>query len=248
MYHSITMGEVNTWTDWRLIPNKKPVVNPPKPKYRYVDAGGIDGKIDLSTVVGGRVQHDNRTGTWDFMCSGRYERWTTTYHKIMNAIHGRYLRVVLEDEPTYYYKGRISVSQWKNASRLLSGVTFAYTLEPYKYELTSANEPWLWDPFSFETGIIRQHGNATDPLTVNSDSYALDVTVEPTERPYPIKIHVVSGSDLKVKIGGGSHEYDLAVGLNNMTDLTGYAIERNGMNLKFKGHGSLWVEMQGGWL
>lgn len=29
MYHSITIGEKNTWDDWHLIPTSRPLVNPP---------------------------------------------------------------------------------------------------------------------------------------------------------------------------------------------------------------------------
>ena len=46
MYHSITIGSKNTWDDWYLIPSSRPVVNPPKPKTKYIDIPGADGHLD----------------------------------------------------------------------------------------------------------------------------------------------------------------------------------------------------------
>ena len=34
-------------------------------------------------------------------------------------------------------------------------------VDPYKYETFSSVEPWLWDPFSFRFGVIRNYGRLT---------------------------------------------------------------------------------------
>ena len=33
--------------------------------------------------------------------------------------------------------------------------------DPYKYDALSSTDPWLWDPFNFETGVITQTGSET---------------------------------------------------------------------------------------
>ena len=252
MYHSITIGDKNTWRDFGLISRKKMAVNPPKPKYTYINAYGIDGGLDLSTAVAGRIVHDNRQGTWEFMTANRDTDWSSHYHEILNSIHGKYQRVILEDERQFYYKGRVAVKSWENVSRQFSKVVLEYYLEPYKYEINSANEPWLWDPFSFETGVIRNYGCASadavsgiiEPLTVNG---TLEFDVEATGRPYPIIFHVETGTDIAVEIARSGTAHHLDIGTTDFTELSGFAFEKK-THLKFTGHGTFWVEFRGGWL
>ncbi len=43
MYHSITIGNKNTWDDWHLIPATRPLFNPPTVKTNMVNIPGGDG-------------------------------------------------------------------------------------------------------------------------------------------------------------------------------------------------------------
>ena len=40
MDHSVTFGDKNTWTDWKLIPSSLPVINTPAPKVSMIDIPG----------------------------------------------------------------------------------------------------------------------------------------------------------------------------------------------------------------
>ena len=276
--HSINIGEKltdgsgrwkdstlkNTWDTYHLVPSSRPVVNPPDVKTNYVDIPGIDGPLDLTESLTGIPMYENRKGSWDFVVANDYEPWTTIYHKLMNDLHGRKWLVSLQDEPMYYYKGRLSVNEWKS-ERNWSKITLDYNFEPYKYELNSGNEPWLWDPFNFETGVIRNYGSKEafvsdgqtliHPFTVNGAD-SITIYVQPTERPNATIVWVESGNDITVKLGGGSTQYPLQQGKNNLTATLasglsdpsfGY-IHRQGRTFTFSGHGTVWVEFQGGWL
>lgn len=253
--HSINIGEKengawktstlkNTWDTYHLVPSSRPVVNPPEVRTMYVDVPGVDGVIDLTTSLTGDVLYKNREGSWDFVVANDYEDWTAIYHKLMNEIHGKKWLVSLQDDPNYYYKGRLSVNEWKS-ERNWSKITLDYHFEPYKYEFNTGNEPWLWDPFSFETGYIRNYGGPE--VIVNSDNTITEVppiteggytvmgplivdgddslTIEyqdiRTERPIPTIIYVYQGStNVTVKLGGGSTAYPLETGkLNNLTTI-----------------------------
>ena len=48
MYHSITIGDKNTWDDWKMIPVSRPVVAPPVEKILSVNVPGRDGTTYLS--------------------------------------------------------------------------------------------------------------------------------------------------------------------------------------------------------
>lgn len=255
----------NTWDRYHLVPSSRPVINPPEVRTMYVDVPGVDGVLDLTTSLTNSVLYKNREGSLDFVVANDYEDWTRIYHKLMNDLHGKLWLIQLCDDPGFYYRGRISVNEWKS-ERNWSKVTLDYHLDPYKYEFFTANEPWEWDPFSFTNGIIRNYGAATsitvdgytviEPLVVNGDN-SLELFIEPTERITPLIIWVLEGStNMSVKIGGGSRSYPLNVGQNNMTTM--YASEfadpsygyigDTGRSLKFSGTGSIWVQFQGGWL
>ena len=53
MYHSITIGDKNTWDDWKMIPVSRPVVAPPVEKVLSVDVPGRDGTTYLSKSLTG---------------------------------------------------------------------------------------------------------------------------------------------------------------------------------------------------
>ena len=110
MYHSITIGEKNTWDDWHLIPSSRPLFNPPPVKTNYIEIPGGDGIIDLTTALTGRPVYGNRTGSWDFYVENGWMDWHVLYSEIMVYLHGQKFQAILEDDPDYYYEGRFDVN------------------------------------------------------------------------------------------------------------------------------------------
>ncbi len=250
MGHSIWIDDKNTFDDFSLVPVTRPVVNPPEVVTVYVDAYSTDGPLDLSEAITGRQMYKSRTGNWEFHIRNYREGWDTICHRLANYIHGRRVRVRLEDDNGYYYLGRLELDAYSSAP----AIKVNYTLEPYKYDICSANEPWLWDLFNFETGIIREYGCSTEaavagvmePLTVNG-SNSLVITIEPSMRPCPILVHVEDGADITVAVNDGQ-AYGVSIGTNNLTDASGVVCDDRSVTLKFSGHGSVWIEFRGGWL
>ena len=158
MYHSITFGTKNTWDDWHLIPTTRPVFNPPTVKASTIDLPGGDGVLDLTEFIAGRPLYNNRTGSFEFIVDNDFMRWEELYSEILNYLHGRSLKAVLEDDPGYYYQGRFTVNQW-NSDKLYSKITIDYDVFPYKKETGAALDQWLGDPVNFKTGIIRVYKN-----------------------------------------------------------------------------------------
>lgn len=240
MHHSIWINDKNTFDDFSIIPITRPVVNEPEPITVYVDVHGTDGPLDLSEALTGMTLYKNRTGSWDFHIKNYRLSWDAICHNLSNYFHGKRMKVILEDDRDYYYMGRLELDKFSAPPK----ISIKYNLEPYKYEICSGNEPWLWDPFSFETGIIRNYGGPEvivngdgtitevppivergytimGPLVVDGDnSLKIEYQDIRTERPVPIIIYVFQDSqnDMSVKLGGGSTSYPLEVGkLNNLT-------------------------------
>lgn len=175
MYHSITFGDKNTWDDWHLIPSSRPVFNPPKLKTKYIEIPGSDVVIDLTDVMGGCPTYDYREGSIEFYVVNGYGEWFDRYSTIMNYLHGRRLRAVLEDDPVFVYDGRFTVNKWAS-DKMASKITIDYYVEPYKKEHASSAEDFIWDVFSFIDGIIREYGNLQVNGTLN---YTIDGSAMP---------------------------------------------------------------------
>lgn len=158
MYHSIIIGSKNTWDDWHLIPSSRPAFNPPVPKTKYIDIPGADGHLDMSTSLTGDIAYNNREGSFEFYVENGYGEWNDTYSEIMDYLHGQLLTAILEDDPAFYYEGRFSVNQWKSEPHN-SKIVIDYNVAPYKYEVYTSSDNWIWDTFDFESSIIREYEN-----------------------------------------------------------------------------------------
>lgn len=190
--HIVTYGnqiQKNTWADWRLVAESRPVFAPPKPKTTYIDIPGGNGSLDLSESLTGYPVYNNREGTFKFRVMNGYMEWFERYSEIMEYLHGRKLYAVLNDDPNWFYSGRFSVDAWDSGDTW-SEVTIGYNVNPFKWSISSSTDDWLWDPFNFNTGIIRQqkfanievNGTEESPteLTFGDQSLFGTVPVSPT--------------------------------------------------------------------
>lgn len=160
MYHSITIGDKNTWGHWHLYPESRPLVVPPKRKTNYVDVPGMNGTLDFSEVLTGYPTYEMREGTWTFYVENGYGEWFERYTEIMNYLQqGKKYQVVLEDDPDHYYEGYLSVNQWQSVKDY-SKIAIDYKMFPYKYWAEPSREvcplaPGDWSDPWIVTSISR---------------------------------------------------------------------------------------------
>ena len=141
MYHSVTIGSMNTFSDWHLVPDSRPVIVLPETKTVTVDIPGSNGILDLSESLTHYPLYNNRSGTLEFHVLNDYTPWDVLYHRIANYLHGRRRNLVLEDDPMYYYTGRYAIEWTSNNDGTWSDVAINYELDPYKqYVRTSIQE------------------------------------------------------------------------------------------------------------
>lgn len=206
MYHSVTFGDKNTYDDWHLVPSSRPLFAPPPVKTNYVDLPGTNGKLDLTDVLNGRPVYDNRTGSMEFIVLNGYGEWQNRYSEISNYLHGKKMKAVLEDDPAWYYEGRFSVNEWRS-EKDWSRIVIDYNVYPYKKEVIDSIEPWKWDPFNFEEGIIREFKDIV-VLDVNGGA-VLDIPGTSEMIAPLIKIESRDGNGLDIFYGGITyHLYD----------------------------------------
>ena len=165
MYHGATFldmeteGGKRTFEDWNLIPKRKLYIDPPEVKMNMIDIPGGDGYLDATEAPDGRVHYGQRTASWEFHVT-REKRafYHYVYSSIMNYVHGRNMRIILDDDPEYFYVGRVSVNQFLS-EEMDATIVLDITAQPYKYEIALSTEDWKWDPFNFETDYVRGYGD-----------------------------------------------------------------------------------------
>lgn len=239
MYHSITYGDKNTWDDWHIVPATRPVFSPPDVKTNYVDVPGADGHIDISEALSGEVLYKNRSGSTTFYVMNGYKPWEHLYSEIMNYLHGQRMHVYLEDDPYYYYEGRFSVNSWKS-DKSRSEIVIDYNLSPYKINKFSSAEPWLWDPFDFLEGVVREY----DGLVVNGTKELLVVGGRKTV--IPSFIVTLSDSTKPVTLSWPKSTEAVYSLYNGTTVLPDIKIKDETVLLTFRGNGVVSVDYRGG--
>lgn len=182
MYHSVTFGDKNTWDDWGLVSEERPFIAPPTPKTNYVEIPGASSELDFSEELTGYPTFNNRTGSLDFIITDQYiseqtQRWRHKYSEIMSYISGRRLKMILEDDPDYFYEGRFYVENYtpgSSVSESFSKITINYNLGPYRWTLKdSLDTNWLWDPFSFVDGVILSKAVKDIPMNLSEQTLEL---------------------------------------------------------------------------
>lgn len=232
MNHSaVTINGINMFETYKAPLAERHSVQPPEPKTYFQDIPGADGSADLSEVTSGRPIYERREITMNFSCEYSESQWATVFSEINKQFNGKEGKIIFEDDQDYYYIGRMSVSEYER-KRKVGSFTITVNAEPYKYELLSSLEPWLWDPFNLSKGIIRNYAD----ISVNG-SYTL--TIPGTEK-WIIPVFIVTGS-LTVTFDGTTHQ--LKAGNNKIYSIV---IKEGDHVFTFKGTGTVSVDYRGG--
>lgn len=127
----ITFDGIHSYDNFSLILTSK-TIGQPIIKTEYVEVLGADGQLDLTEAFGD-IKYNNRKLTFVFSVIEANEDWATIYSRVLNAFHGRKMKIVLDDDPDYYYLGRVNVSDYLSSKRI-GTITIEIDAEPYKYK------------------------------------------------------------------------------------------------------------------
>lgn len=220
----------NTWTDWRLVPARRPHVAFPSVKTEYMDTSssylgmGVGGSYDSSNAT--KYTFQDRSGEWEFYTDSDYYRendttWADHISEIANYLQGVPVYVVLSDDSAWYYQGLVTVQYDPNKDE--SKVTFTYVLDPYKYSIFDDSssqedstyafgERWRWDPFDFDNSTILEDSFSGVGLAVDSDddsyhfamkSFTIPVSNGITIPIITITINSYTGDNCAIEIAKG---------------------------------------------
>lgn len=148
----------DTWMSFHLIPSARPTFSLPKGNSKMVSIPGRSTPINMTEYLTGHVTYQNRTGSWTFYtdndfvdsCGG----WKAFDRNLRNSLHGRIFKIVLQDDPTFFYVGEVTIGQY-NPGASYSTVTISYNVYPYKKAMIGTYDMWKFDELDFEDGMTQ---------------------------------------------------------------------------------------------
>ncbi len=105
-------------------------IGSPSVKEKKIDIEGADGVLDYTEVFGS-VKYGNRMLKFEFQKPMKPSDLVSFASDIQDAVHGLKMAVTLDDDPDWYYTGRVSVKDfsWKKG---IGTINIEVDAEPYK--------------------------------------------------------------------------------------------------------------------
>lgn len=128
----IRFGDMHSYDDLKMILNSKEM-GAPAVKSKKLDIEGADSSLDLTDFFG-EPKYEDVTHKFQFSTIVPYSEFMKLYSSIKNAIHGKKMRVILDDDPLFYWMGRCYVSSFTNEKNI-GLIDVECDCEPYKYKI-----------------------------------------------------------------------------------------------------------------
>lgn len=161
-------GGVHSSRDLNLI-QQKVEIQPAEPKLNLVDIPGADGSKDLSDRPAGRVVYNDRTLTWTFALYPG-ENWHNKHRQVSNALNGRRCKITLDDDPDYYYLGRLVVKDY-TTDKLLRQITVEAVCSPWLLKQDMTVVTLEVDDTDAEYELVLNNEKKPAILTIDSSIY-----------------------------------------------------------------------------
>jgi phage-related protein len=148
----VTFGAYHSYNDFALILSKVELESPAVKEVKQ-EIEGADSDLDLTEFFG-EPKYENARHKFTFstlaISEAAFLSWTST---IKNALHGKMVRIILDDDPAFYYVGRVFVSRYHN-ERQIGTVEIECDCKPYKYKV--------------EKTVVSKAVNGTEVITLTN--------------------------------------------------------------------------------
>lgn len=129
--NQIKFGTYKSYDDLYLICTKK-TIGSPTVKKSTVEVEGGDGVLDYTEYFGD-VKYSNRQLRFEFESLVPQSQFPELYSAVLDALHGKKVQIVLDEDSDFYYVGRLSVSDFTN-NRGIGSIKIDCDCDPYKYK------------------------------------------------------------------------------------------------------------------
>lgn len=252
-FYSITINGKNTWDEWKLMPVGEGKIEfiTPELKYDAVSVPGSSNILDFTEALTGYPTFNHRKGSLKFRFKQDTRSVRARWNDLKNTLHGQKVTIINEDEPDYYYEGRVTVGEleFKHQGDW-ADIEIGYILNAYKLEVVASDEDWLWNPFNFETGVIRDYRD----ITVGGDVDYVTFHIDGSPKHQPL-VMTFSRNTLPVSITEAgffwvgtydeaeSDDYPVTYGKFTYPQII---IPPEGINITFSGNYKVTIHYRGG--
>lgn len=146
MFKTVKFNGIDSYDDLGLILTSSNI-EAPSPKTNVVEIDGADGSVDYTEAFGD-VFYENRKLSFDFTYAGSPDSFAEKFSELQNLLHGEKQKIVISDDPDFWYFGRVTIDRWKS-SKAIRKITIDCDCEPYKYQ-----------------NIIRRYEITSNPQTI----------------------------------------------------------------------------------
>lgn len=128
----ITFGNYHSYRDLNLVLKSKEIASPAV-KVRKIEIEGADSALDYTDFFG-EAKYEDMKHKFEFSTIAPQSEFLSQYSVVKNALHGKKERIILDDDPLFYYMGRLHISPL-TTEKGIGYVTIEADCEPYKYKL-----------------------------------------------------------------------------------------------------------------
>ena len=129
----ITFGSYHSFDNFDLILSKKELESPAVKEVTQ-EIPGADSHLDLTDFFG-EPKYNNARHKFTFSTLPLTEAEAfSLLSRIRNALHGKKVRIILDDDPSFYYVGRVYIEQYRSEKQV-GTLLVECDCEPYKYKL-----------------------------------------------------------------------------------------------------------------
>ena len=162
----------NTAADWNLMLIRRPVISSPSPRLLTREVAGMDGLLDITEDLDLQIYYEEREIRLEFLSAAGRDTMDAERAAIMSFVHGKYLILVDEDLPDWYWIGHWHVSYEEDKSGAFALITITGTVYPYRL---------AWSTYFREHGYIEltpSQPNIT--LTLDDSDWMSSPTIQLT--------------------------------------------------------------------
>lgn len=217
MLNSVRIGDKDLYTDFGCI-LAHVEIGVPSAQTKYIEIPLRNGKLDLTELLADDVKYDSRPIKITLLYEG--ESVMNKASEIENYLHGKKFNINFDEDVNYFYIGRVEVANY-TITKYGGKINLTAECDPFKYNVISSLDDWLWDTFDFEEGYINDMSNivvdGTNKVTLiaeDKSSYASIISDAQMDVTY---------NGVTVRVGAGTtklYDFEFEQGENEIT-LTG---------------------------
>lgn len=125
----VKFGNYHSYDDFNLFLSSKKI-EAPQPIVELLEIAGADIPLDFTEFFGD-VKYKTRKLSFTFSTNAPKNEFLNIFSTVQNALNGRRLNIVLDEDPDFVYNGRISVKEWQ-ADKNIGKITVECECNPYK--------------------------------------------------------------------------------------------------------------------